>query len=91
MATYLSQEKKKEIFAEHGGSATNTGSTEGQIALFTYRIQSLSAHLKENNKDNNCRKSLLSLVGKRKRLLTYLAKKDITKYREILEKLNIRK
>ena len=88
---YLTTEKKQEIFKEHGGLETNTGSIEGQVALFTYRIQSLSQHLKDNNKDNSCRKSLLSLVGKRKRLLTYLAKKDITKYRDIIEKLNIRK
>ncbi len=91
MATYLTSEKKEEIFAEYGGSAKNTGSIEGQVALFTYRIQALSSHLHDNHKDNSCRKSLLSLVGKRKRLLTYMAKKDINKYREILEKLKIRK
>ena len=65
MATYLTKEKKEEIFKEYGGSENNTGSTEGQIALFTYRIQSLSAHLRENPKDHSSRKSLLSLVGKR--------------------------
>jgi len=91
MATYLPKEKKEEIFAEHGGSAKNTGSVEGQIALFTYRIQSLSNHLRANHKDNSSKRTLLSLVGKRKRLLTYLAKKDIMKYRELLETLNIRK
>lgn len=91
MAVYLTKEKKEEIFEEFGGAANNSGSTEGQIALFTYRIKSLSDHLQRNKKDHSCRRSLLTLVGKRKRLLTYLAKKDIVKYREILEKLGIRK
>jgi len=91
MALYLTKEKKEEIFKEFGGSETNSGSTEGQIALFTFRIQSLSDHLKTNKKDHSSRKSLLSLVGKRKRLLHYLAGKDIQKYRDLIEKLNIRK
>ena len=91
MATYLPKEKIEEIFAEYGGSASNTGSVEGQVALFTYRIKSLSDHLRENKKDHSSRRALLTLVGKRRRLLSYLAKKDIVKYREILEKLKIRK
>ena len=91
MAVYLSKAKKDEIFEEYGGSASNTGSTEGQIALFTYRIQQMSEHLKANHKDHSCRRTLLTLVGKRKRLLVYLAKKDITKYRKLIEKLGIRK
>ena len=91
MATYLTTEKKEEIFSEYGGSATNTGSIEGQVALFTYRINSLSQHLRENKKDHSCRRSLLTLVGKRKRLLKYLASKDIQKYRDLIEKLGIRK
>jgi small subunit ribosomal protein S15 len=91
MATYLSKEKKEEIFKEHGGTEQNTGSIEGQVALFTYRIQSLSDHLKDNKKDHSSRRALLALVGKRKRLLNYLASKDINRYREIIEKLNIRK
>ena len=91
MATYLTKEKKEEIFAEHGGGKTNTGSTEGQIALFTYRIKSLSEHLNSNKKDHSCRRTLLGLVGKRKKLLSYLQKKDITRYRAIIEQLNIRK
>lgn len=89
--SYLTKEKKAEIFQEHGGAAGNTGSTEGQIALFTYRIQELSKHLQINRKDHACRRTLLMLVGKRKRLLQYLAHKDITKYRELIEKLGIRK
>lgn len=91
MAAYLTNEKKEEIFAEHGGSKSNTGSIEGQIALFTYRITSLSAHLGENKKDFSCKRTLLTLVGKRKRLLQYLAAKDIQKYRELIDKLGIRK
>lgn len=91
MAVYLSKEKKDEIFEEYGGSKTNTGSVEAQIALFTYRIKSLSEHLKENNKDHSCRRALLAMVGQRKQLLQYLAKKDIQKYRDLIEKLGIRK
>lgn len=91
MPVYLPKEKTQEIFQEHGGAATNTGSTEGQVALFTYRIQSLSQHLQKNHKDHSCRRRLLTLVGKRRKLLQYLAKKDITKYRELIEKLGIRK
>ena len=91
MAVYLTKEKQEEIFKEYGGSAKNSGSTEGQVALFTYRIQKLSEHLKENRKDHSCRRTLLSLVGKRKQLLQYLAKKDIQKYRDLIEKLGLRK
>ena len=91
MAHYLTQEKRDEIFAKYGGDAKNTGSTEGQIALFTFRIKSMSAHLQENNKDHACRKALLSLVGKRKRMLRYLASKDIQKYRDLTDELGIRR
>ena len=91
MAVYLKKEKVEEIFKEYGGKEGNTGSTEGQIALFTYRIKCLSDHLRENKKDHSCRRTLLTLVGKRKRLLVYLAKKDITKYRALIEKLGLRK
>jgi small subunit ribosomal protein S15 len=91
MAEYLSTEKKEEIFKEYGGSAKNTGSVEGQIALYTFRINSLSQHLNENKKDHSCRRSLLTLVGKRKNLLKYLAKKDIQKYRDLIDKLGLRK
>lgn len=91
MSTYLSPEKKNEIFAEYGGSEGNTGSIEGQIALFTFRIKSLSEHLQTNKKDHSCKRSLLTMVGKRKRLLKYLMAKDIQKYRSLIEKLGIRK
>ena len=88
---YLTSEKKAEIFAKHGKSAQDTGSAEGQIALFTYRINHLSGHLKNNHKDFNTERSLVKLVGKRKRLLDYLKNKDIERYRAIIAKLGLRK
>lgn len=91
MATYLTKEKKEEIFAEFGGEPKNTGSVESQVALFTYRITSLSEHLKANKKDHSCRRSLLTLVGQRKKLLNYMAKKDIVAYRALIAKLGIRR
>ena len=91
MPVYLPKEKIQEIFAEYGGDANNTGSTEGQIALFTYRIQELSAHLQRHRKDHSSRKALLSLVGQRRRHLAYLQKKDLNGYRALIAKLGIRK
>lgn len=91
MPVYLPKEKKEEIFAEFGGNANNTGSTEGQIALFTYRIQELSNHLQLHRKDHSSRKALLTLVGKRRRHLAYLQKKDLDGYRALIAKLGIRK
>lgn len=91
MAVYLGKEKMEEIFAQYGGDAKNTGSTEGQIALFTFRIGEMSKHLQENQKDHSCRRSLLRLVGKRRKLLRYLSNTDITKYRALIEELGIRK
>jgi len=88
---YLSKEKKKEIFKEHGKSDSDTGSTEGQIALFTTRINHLTDHLKKNRKDFNTERSLVMMVGKRKSLLSYLKNKDITRYRAIIKKLKLRK
>jgi len=88
---YLSTEKKKEIFAKHGKSATDTGSSEGQIALFTHRISHLTDHLKNNRKDFNTQRSLVKLVGKRRDLLNYLIKTDITRYRAIVKELGLRK
>ena len=88
---YLTTEKKKEIFKKYGSSETNTGSTEGQIALFTHRINHLSNHLKNNHKDFNTERSLVKLVGKRRSLLDYLKNKDINKYRALIKELNIRK
>ena len=72
---YLTTEVKKGIFKKYGSSESNTGSTEGQIALFTHRINHLSNHLKKNHKDFNTERSLVKLVGKRRSLLDYLRKK----------------
>jgi small subunit ribosomal protein S15 len=88
---YLSTEKKQEIFAKHGKAATDTGSPEGQVALFSYRISHLTEHLKKNAKDFNTQRSLQRLVGKRKALLDYLKKKDIQRYRNIIKELGLRK
>ena len=88
---YLNQEAKKEIFAKHGGSDTNTGSTEGQVALFTYRISHLTEHLKKNRKDFRTQRSLQLLVGKRRSLLDYLKSKDIEKYRALVKELGLRR
>lgn len=88
---YLTAEKKREIFKEHGKSDSDTGSPEGQIALFTHRINHLTQHLRENKKDTGTEKALVDLVGKRKKLLAYLKEKDIERYRAIIEKLNLRK
>jgi len=88
---YLTTEKKKEIFKTHGKSENDTGSPEAQIALFTTRINHLTKHLKTYKKDHGTQMALLKMVGKRRRLLDYLKKKDIERYRSILKELNLRK
>lgn len=88
---YLTKEKKEEIFTKHGSGKNDTGSAEGQIALFTHRIAHLSEHLKSNRKDYNTERSLVRLVGKRRSLLDYLMKKDIMRYRAIVKELGLRK
>ncbi|NLI71782.1 MAG: 30S ribosomal protein S15 [Bacteroidales bacterium] len=90
---YLTSEKKQELFKKHGiqKSATDTGSAESQIALFTYRINHLTKHLKQNKKDFATERALVMLVGKRRRMLDYLMKKDINRYRAIIKELGIRK
>lgn len=87
----VTAERKQEIFKEFGGSASNTGSVEGQIALFTERIKHLTEHVKKNRKDFSNTKHLTKMVGKRRKLLSYLAKKDILKYRELIKTLGIRR
>jgi small subunit ribosomal protein S15 len=87
----LVKEKKSQIFAEFGGKATNTGSIEGQIALLTERISHISGHLQQNKKDFSTHRGLMQLVGKRKSLLTYLSKHNLTSYRQLIEKLGLRK
>lgn len=88
---YLTSEKKLELFKEYGKSEFDTGSAEGQVALFTYRISHLTNHLKQNKKDLATERSLVRLVGKRRKLLDYLKGKDIERYRAIIKKLKLRK
>ena len=88
---YLTPEKKQEFFAKHGKNAQDTGSAEGQIAMFSFRIAHLTEHLKQNRKDYNTQRSLIALVGKRRKLLNYLAAKDITRYRAIVKELGLRR
>ena len=91
MAEYLTSDKKQEIFGKYGKSNTDTGSAESQVALFSYRIAHLTNHLKANKKDYSTQRSLLRLVGKRRKLLDYLKANDIERYRSILKELNLRK
>ncbi|MCL2027024.1 MAG: 30S ribosomal protein S15 [Bacteroidales bacterium] len=88
---YLTTEVKKNILSKHGKSTVDTGLSEGQIALFTHRIQHLSEHMKQNKKDMRTKRSLVGLVGQRRKLLDYLKERDITRYRAILKELNLRK
>lgn len=88
---YLTSEVKQNIFAEHGKGATDTGSPESQIALFTFRIKHLTEHVKVNHKDLGTKKALVALVGKRKKMLEYLKEQDIERYRAIIKKLGLRK
>ncbi|MCR4808733.1 MAG: 30S ribosomal protein S15 [Prevotella sp.] len=88
---YLDKEKKQEIFSQYGQSATDTGSAESQIALFTYRIKHLTEHLKKNHKDYGTARSLTKLVGRRRKMLKYLYQNDIERYRAIIKALGLRK
>lgn len=88
---YLTSETKKEFFEKFGKNAQDTGSTEGQIALFSYRIAHLTEHLKKNKKDFSTQRALVRLVGKRRSLLDYLKDKDIERYRTIIKELNLRR
>lgn len=87
----ISKEKKTSIINEYARGEGDTGSPEVQIAVLTARIEELTAHLKENKKDHHSRRGLLKMVGQRRGLLSYLKKKDITRYRSLIEKLGIRK
>ena len=87
----LTQDIKKEIIKKHGKTEKDTGSPETQVALFTEKINYLTQHLQATPKDVATQRSLINLVGKRRSLLTYLQRKDITRYRKILADLNIRK
>ena len=82
---------KKQIMTEHGRSENDTGSPEVQVAMLSRRIADLTEHLKEHKHDHHSRRGLLLLVGRRRRLLNYLAKKDINRYRALIEKLGLRR
>ena len=87
----MTTERKQEIINEYRRDEKDTGSSEVQIALLTERINELTEHLKVHKKDNHSRRGLLKMVGKRRNLLNYLAKKDVNRYREIAQKLSLRK
>ncbi len=87
----ISKEKKAEIIAAYGRTPEDTGSPEVQVAILTARIAELTDHLKSNPKDHHSRRGLFKMVGQRRGLLDYLKKTDLDGYRELIEKLNIRK
>lgn len=87
----LTKQKKEELTQQFGKDEKDTGAAETQIAIITHRIQELTEHLKIHKKDHISRRGLLRLVGKRRKLLDYLSRKDLNKYRQILSDLNIRK
>ncbi|TVR77334.1 MAG: 30S ribosomal protein S15 [Chitinophagaceae bacterium] len=89
--SYLTKEKKQEIFKDFGGSEMNTGSVEGQVALLTFRISSLTDHLKKHRKDFSTTQALNRMVGKRKRLLKYLQRRNLEGYRKLIEDLKLRR
>lgn len=88
---YLDQAKKAEIFEKYGQNPQDTGSVESQVALFSYRISHLTEHLKKNHKDHATARSLTMLVGKRRKLLTYLKNQDIERYRALIKSLGLRR
>lgn len=87
----ITQEEKKNLFKEFGGSENNTGSIEAQVALLTEEINHITEHLRTNKKDHSARLSLIKKVGRRRKFLKYIAKKDINNYRSLIEKLGLRK
>lgn len=89
--SYLTTEKKAAIFADFGQNTANTGSIEAQVAMLTEKINHISDHLKGNKNDFSSQRGLMQMVGKRKRLLTYMSKHNLTGYRSLIEKLGLRK
>lgn len=87
----LTKEKKASVITTFAGNATNTGSIEGQVALLTERISQISGHLQQNKKDFSTHRGLMKLVGERKSLLNYLQKTNLTGYRQLIDKLGLRK
>ena len=88
---YLDSAKKEEIFGQYGQSKTDTGSAESQIALFSYRIKHLTEHVKQNHSDRVTKRALITLVGKRTKMLEYLKQQDIERYRALIKELGLRK
>jgi small subunit ribosomal protein S15 len=89
--SHLSTEQKTNIYSTYGGSEKNTGSIEAQIAQMTERINHISNHLKQNKKDFSTHRGLMQLVGRRRRLLQYMSRTNLTGYRQLIEKLGLRK
>jgi small subunit ribosomal protein S15 len=89
--TTLSQDRKQEIITQFGADGQDTGSTRVQIALLTARINDLTEHLRTHRKDHHSRRGLLMLVGKRRRLLNYMQKKDLEGYRALIRELGLRR
>ncbi len=87
----LSKDDRAELVKKFGSSETDTGKTEVQIAILSERIKYLTEHLKIHKKDHHTRRGLLKLVGQRRRLLRYLTKKDITRYRNVIKELGLRR
>ena len=87
----MTKEEKAEIIKKYGSNNNDSGKTEVQVALLTKRINDLTEHFNKHAKDHHSRRGLMMMVGKRRRLLDYLAKKDIVRYRSIIKELNIRK
>ena len=87
----LAQDVKKQIIAEYGSSESDTGSAEVQVAMLSRRISDLTEHLRYHKHDHHSRRGLLLLVGRRRRLLNYLAKTDISRYRSLIERLGLRR
>ena len=89
--SHLSTEQKTNIYKEFGGAEKNTGSIEGQIAQLTERINHISNHLKQNKKDFSTHRGLMSMVGRRRRLLQYMTRTNLQGYRQLIERLGLRK
>ena len=85
------KEEKSKIIGEHARAEGDTGSPEVQIAVLTRRIQELTEHLKTHSKDHHSRRGLLVMVGRRRRLLTYLRRQDVGRYRDLIAKLGLRR
>lgn len=89
--SHLTAEAKKNLFETYGGNAANTGSVEAQVAMLTERINHISAHIKQNKKDFNSNRGLINMVGRRKRMLQYMQRTNLSGYRALIEKLGLRK